>query len=144
MARIVFELDVDAAAAEVLRALNSQAGIAGWWTDDVTFAGGAGSTMKLGFPIAPRPFELRVDEVTDNVARWTSVGEFPPHWADTTVTWTLRPADDGAGTMVHFSHDGWATDEGPFATAALTWAQLLLSLKRFAETGADTPLFHDN
>ncbi len=121
--------------------LDSQEGIAGWWTEDVDFGGGAGSTMTLGFPVAPMPFELRVDEANDSVVRWTSVGEFPPHWAATTVTWTLTPAGDGAGTTVHFSHDGWATDDGPLATAALTWAPLMLSLKQFSETGTGSPLF---
>jgi hypothetical protein len=97
--------------------------------------------MTLGFPIAPRPFELRVDEVTNDVVRWTSIGEFPPHWTDTTMTWTLKPAGAGPGTTVHFSHDGWASDDSRFATAALTWAQLMLSLKQLAETGSGTPLF---
>jgi uncharacterized protein YndB with AHSA1/START domain len=53
MARVVFEVDVNAAPREVVRALDSESGIAGWWTEDVAFAGGPGSTMTLGFSIAP-------------------------------------------------------------------------------------------
>jgi hypothetical protein len=140
VARIVFALDVGSAIADVVRALDSQPGIAGWWTEDVTFSGGEGSTMKLGFPTAPRPFELRVDAITDSVVQWTSVGEFPPHWARTTIVWSLTPTDDGQSTTVHFSHDGWGSDEGPFATSALTWARLMLSLRQFVETGSGTPL----
>lgn len=40
-----------------------------------------------------------------------------------------------------FSHDGWESDEGPFASAAYTWAQLLGILGRYAETGAEAPRF---
>ena len=142
MARIVFELQVGAAPAEILRALDTESGIAGWWSEDVTFAGGSGSVMTIGFPgRAPMPFELRVDEATEQCVRWTNVGDFPPHWAGTDITWTLTPAPDGGGTSVHFSHDGWANDEGAFPMSALTWGQLMGSLAAWVETGRGTPLY---
>ncbi len=139
MPRIVFEVEVDAPATKLAEALTTQHGIAGWWTDDVSLAGGAGATMTLGFPIAPRPFQLRVDEADEQHVVWSSVGEFPPHWAGTQVAWTLTPA--GRSTIVHFAHDGWASDEGPFGSSALTWGRLMDTLKRFAETGTAAPLF---
>ncbi|MEU4295104.1 SRPBCC domain-containing protein [Kribbella sp. NPDC026596] len=141
MARIVFELEVDAPADRIVEALDTEAGIAGWWTADVGFPGGAGTTMTLGFPIAPMPFELRVDEAAPDRLSWTSVGEFPPHWVGTRVLWTLTPQPGGGSTLVHFSHDGWATDEGPFASSALTWGRLMDTLKGYAETGIAAPLF---
>jgi hypothetical protein len=55
------------------------------------------------------------------------------------VLWTLTPTP--AGTLVHFSHDGWASDEGPFASSALTWGRLMDTLKTYAETGVAAPLF---
>ena len=140
MPRIVFELEVDAPATQIAQALTTQPGIAGWWTDDVSLPGGAGATMTLGFPIAPLPFQLRVDKADDHQVVWSSVGEFPPHWAGTQVVWTLEPA--GKSTTVHFTHDGWASDEGPFGSSALTWGRLMDTLKRFAETGTAAPLFH--
>ena len=78
MARIVFALDIEAGPDRIAEALDSAQGIAGWWTTDVSFAGGEGAVMTLGFPVAPRPFELRVDEVSEQRVRWSSVGEFPP------------------------------------------------------------------
>jgi len=143
MARIVFELDVEAPPRRIVEALDSEQGIAGWWTPDVQFAGGAGSTMTLGFPVAPKPFELRVDEVSEQRVAWSSVGEFPPHWAGIHVVWTLRPSANGDATTVHFAHDGWASDEGPLPNAAMTWGILMTSLKRYVETGTGTPLFAD-
>jgi uncharacterized protein YndB with AHSA1/START domain len=138
MARIVFEIEIEAPAGKVVDALDTEAGIAGWWTPSVTFPGGAGSILQPSFSIAPKPFELLVDEVSDERVRWTSVGDFPPHWVGTEVVLTLTPTDDG--TRVHFSHDGWASDEGPFPSSALTWGMLMSSLKGYVETGIGTPL----
>jgi uncharacterized protein YndB with AHSA1/START domain len=143
MARIVFEFDIEAQPDRIIEALDSDRGIAGWWTRDVKFAGGTGSTMTLGFPVAPLPFELRVDEVGKRRVRWSSVGEFPPHWIGTEVAWTFRPSENGERTTVHFAHDGWASDEGPLPSAAMTWGVLMTSLKRYVETGTGTPLFSD-
>ncbi|MGH3039811.1 MAG: SRPBCC family protein [Gaiellaceae bacterium] len=138
MARIVFEIEIGAPAAKVVDALDTEEGLAGWWTPSVTFPGGVGSILQPTFSIAPKPFELRVDEVGDGRVRWTSVGDFPPHWVGTEVTWTLTPTE--SGTKVHFSHDGWADDEGAFPSSALTWGMLMSSLKQYVEKGAGTPL----
>ena len=70
--------------------------------------------------------------------RWASIGDFPPHWVGTDVTWTLTPSN--GATRVHFSHDGWADDGGLFPSAALTWGLLMQSLKQYVETGTGTPL----
>jgi uncharacterized protein YndB with AHSA1/START domain len=140
MARIVFETVINAPAAPIVKALDSPGGIAGWWTDDVDYAGGAGTHMSLGFPVAPLPFDLRVDEANEQQVTWTSVGEFPPHWIGTTVRWTLTAAPAG-GTTVRFVHDGWASDDGPFGSSALTWGQLMGTLKKYVETGERVPLF---
>jgi uncharacterized protein YndB with AHSA1/START domain len=138
MARIVFEIPINAPAAAIVEAVDTEKGIAGWWTPTVQFAGGAGSVMRPSFAQAPVPFELTVDEVSDSTVRWTSSGSFPPHWAGTTITWTLT--GDQGGTTVHFSHDGWAGDDGLFPSAALTWGRLMDSLKQYVETGSGMPL----
>ena len=140
MARIVFETDVAADAATIVEALTTRDGIAGWWTDDVQLEGGEGATMRLGFPIAPVPFELVIEGAAADQVMWRSTGEFPPHWVDTTVTWTLRPGDGGT-TKVHFNHDGWASDEGPFPMSAYTWGQLFGRLADHAQSGTVAPLF---
>jgi uncharacterized protein YndB with AHSA1/START domain len=140
MARILFETDVAAPSDAIVAALTTRDGIAAWWTDDVDYAGGSGTLMRVGFPVAPVPFELEVEEAGPARVAWRSVGQFPPHWTGTAVTWVLSAQANG-GTKVHFNHDGWASDEGPFAMSAYTWAQLLGVLKTYAETGTPTPLF---
>jgi uncharacterized protein YndB with AHSA1/START domain len=140
MARIVFETTINATAKEIVDALDTERGIAGWWTEQVEFAGGPGSVMTVGFPgRAPLPFELRVEQVTEQQVRWASVGQFPPHWVGTEVTWTLTPVD--GGTLVYFSHDGWANDGGPFPSSALTWGLLMESLRSYVEAGTGAPLY---
>jgi hypothetical protein len=133
MARIVFEVDIAADTSTIVAALDTERGIASWWTEEVTFAGGVGSTMTLGFPTAPKPFVLQVAEVGSERVRWESIGDFPPHWVGTQIIWTLSANPEG-GTKLHFAHQGWADDGGPFPMAAFTWAQLLMMLKAYAET----------
>src|SRR5947209_340939 len=140
MARILFETHIAAPLGTIVAALTTAEGIASWWTDDVDFPGGEGATMRLGFPVAPAPFELKVEEQGATRVIWRSVGAFPPHWVGTTVAWTLTAADDGA-TKVHFNHDRWVDDAGPFAMSAYTWGQLLGTLKSYVETGEPAPLF---
>lgn len=140
MARIVFEVDIAADPSPIVAALDTQRGIASWWTDEVAFPGGVGSTMTLGFPTAPKPFMLQAAEVGPERVRWESIGDFPPHWVGTEIIWTLSANPEG-GTKVHFAHEGWADDSGPFPMAAFTWAHLLLMLKAYAETGQAAPLF---
>jgi len=89
MARIVLETGTAADPAALIEALTTAKGIAAWWTDDVDYAGGAETSMRLGFPVAPLPFELTVERVTDDNVVWRSTGAFPPHWADTTMSWTV-------------------------------------------------------
>ncbi|MBV8711738.1 MAG: hypothetical protein JOY56_08155 [Solirubrobacterales bacterium] len=78
MARILFDLDIQAPAEEIVAALDTAEGLRSWWTEDLEFPGGVGSTMKPNFPIAPMPFELTVEKVEPTDVAWRSVGEFPP------------------------------------------------------------------
>ena len=138
MARIVFEVDIAADASPIVAALDTESGIASWWTEDVTFAGGVGSTMTLGFPTTPKPFVLQVAQVGSERVRWESIGDFPPHWVGTEIIWTLS-ANPDAGTTVHFAHQGWADDGGPFPMAAFTWAQVALPARTVIMRPLGTP-----
>jgi uncharacterized protein YndB with AHSA1/START domain len=142
VARIVFDVDLAVEPERVIEALDTEAGIRGWWTDDASVPGGIGSEMTVGFPIAPARFRLQVEQVSPRRVVWRSVGEFPPHWANTTISWSLGDSPSGhGGVSLRFVHDGWANDEGPFGNAALTWGRLMDRLKRYCETGVAEPLF---
>ncbi len=139
MPDIVFQVDVSAPRSAVATAIRSQVGIRGWWTARADVPTEVGAVMKLGFAAAPVPFELRIDELTDERIRWTNVGPIPPHWANTGIEWRLSDLHDG-GTRVDFAHTNWPTYEGGFGMSAYTWGKLMASLKAYAETGAGDPL----
>lgn len=138
MARIALATTINAEAADIIKALDSAEGLAGFWTEDIAYEG-VGGVLTAGFADAPAPFQFRVDEVSDQLVRWTNAGEFPPFFAGTTVTFTLMPAPEG-GTMVLFHHDGWASEDMPMPSIAFVWAQVLASLKSYVETGSGSPL----
>lgn len=137
---IVFTVDVNGEQAAVIEAIASVEGIRSWWTDQCDGDGAAGGTLKPGFPIAPMPFELRVDEVGASSVRWTSTGDFPPHWTNSQVSWQIAANPQGPGVLVDFKHTGFPTEEG-IGMVAYTWGQLMTSLKSYVESGQVAPLF---
>lgn len=143
MARITLATTINAEPADIVTALDSAAGIAGFWTEDIDYRG-VGEVLAAGFGDTPEPFRLRVDEVSPAAVRWTNVGQFPPFFAGTTVTWAVLPAPDGPGTLVHFVHDGWPSDDMPMPAIGYVWAQVLASLKSYVETGTGRPLHVKN
>lgn len=86
------------------------------------------------------PFELRVDEVSESTARWTSTGAFPPHWTNSAVSWRVAANPQGEGVVIDFMHRNFPTEEG-IGMVAYTWGQLMTSLKHYVESGEAAPLF---
>ncbi|MEY9965197.1 uncharacterized protein YndB with AHSA1/START domain [Streptacidiphilus sp. MAP12-16] len=138
MSEIALQVDIAADRATIHRALDTHDGLMGWWTTGV---GRKDEILLFDFPGVPEPFQLRRDESSENRVAWTSVGDFPPHWAATTITWELSDALEAGSTRVLFRHRGWQSDDPGLPPAAYTWGQLLTRLKDFAETGVPQPLF---
>ena len=136
MPSIVFQVDIEAERSQVAHAIASEAGIRGWWTEAAAVPDGVGKVLRLGFAMAPFPFELRIEEASEERVRWASVGAFPPHWTGTEMQWDVADNPDGTGTRVQFRHSGWPSDDGMFGATAYTWGQLMASLKAYAETGS--------
>lgn len=137
---ILFTVDVNGEQAATARAIASVEGVRSWWTDQCEGDGSEGGTIKPAFPVAPMPFELRVDAANDSTVKWTSTGGFPPHWAGSEITWQVAPNPEGEGVFVNFKHAGFPTDEG-IGMVAYTWGQLMTSLKQYVESGTAAPLF---
>jgi uncharacterized protein YndB with AHSA1/START domain len=134
---ILFRFDVDAAPQTVLEALKTSEGIKGFWTSRAEVPGEVGETLKLGFAPAPLPFDLRLEQSDDSAVAWRTE-TFPPHWVGTTVRWDVGPRE--GGSTVSFRHDGFA-DDSDAAHAAYTWGQIMVRLKKYAETGSPDPVF---
>ena len=134
-------VDVAADAKTIYEAISTRSGEAAFWTSDCDIEPVAGSIARFGFPGAPVDLKMRIDTLEpDFTVRWSCLGDFP-HWADTTVAWSLSPAPSGGGTAVAFRHDGWGDDypEGEYARVNYTWGRIVGALKAYAESGKPAP-----
>lgn len=141
MAEILMQVDIRAPRAAVVHALTTQDGITGWWTAIGEVPPGRGQTMKLSFkPHAPLPFDLAVEESTEQRIAWRPLS-FPPHWVGTRISWDLSDVPEAGGTRVLLHHASWRDGDPQLPPAAYTWGQLLGVLKAFSETGKPQPMF---
>jgi uncharacterized protein YndB with AHSA1/START domain len=98
-----------------------------------------GETSQFRFPDAPVSWDMKVTEaMPGQLLAWHCTGG-PPQWVGTDVRWTLTPAAEG--TRVVFDHTGFAAKDEMFRMVTLGWAQMLLRLKQYGETGTPTPYF---
>jgi uncharacterized protein YndB with AHSA1/START domain len=137
MTDVLFRFDVDAAPATVLEAVKTTEGIKSFWTSRADVPSDVGETLKLEFPMAPLPFDLRLEQSDERTVLWRTE-TFPPHWVGTTVRWDVEPRDDGS--TVSFRHAGF-TDEEEAGRVAYTWGEIMVRLKEYAETGRPNPVF---
>ena len=140
MPDIAMQIDVAADATTVYRALTTVDGIAGWWNTKNETSGNVGDLNRYWFPDAPMSWDMRVVETIDgNLVGWHCEGG-PPPWIGTDVRWTLEPAPE-AGTRIVFDHRGFGAVDEKFRVVTLGWAQMLLRLKEYADTGKPVPFF---
>jgi hypothetical protein len=133
---VLMQFDVDAEVETVRRALDTEEGVRSWWTTHADLDDGS---LQASFPDAPQPFEFAVRAAPDRV-EWVT-GGFPPWWAGTTIRFDVGPNPDGPGTRLLFSHRDYDPDNPVIPIITPAWAQILLRLKAYAETGVRQPFF---
>jgi uncharacterized protein YndB with AHSA1/START domain len=119
MGDVLFTFDINAAPDVVRQALTTTEGIASFWTDKADIPEEVGETLKLGFPEAPRPFDLLLAQSDDKVIIWRTV-TFPPQWVGTDIRWELSGSD--GTSIVAFRHGSFA-DETEQGRVAYVWAR---------------------
>jgi uncharacterized protein YndB with AHSA1/START domain len=134
---IVFRFDTDASPEAVLDAVTTTDGIKGFWTSRADVPTEVGESLSLEFPVAPMPFDLRLEQSDERTVVWRTES-FPPHWVGTTVRWDVEPREEGA--TVTFRHAGFP-DEDQTGRVAYTWGEIMVRLKEYAETGRPDPVF---
>jgi uncharacterized protein YndB with AHSA1/START domain len=137
MGDIVFRFDIDATPETVLRAVKTTEGIQGFWTSQAEVPATVGEVLELGFTIAPRPFDLRLEQSDERTVVWRTES-FPPHWVGTRIRWDVEARE--GGSTVAFRHDGFGNDTDA-GHAAYTWGQIMVRLKQYTETGTPEPVF---
>lgn len=133
---VLMQFDIDADPATLRRAITSEDGIRSWWTTHAELDDGS---LRTSFPDVPQPFEFAVRNGDDRV-EWVTAG-FPPWWAGTTVRFDIGTNPDGAGSRLLFSHRDYKADNPVIPIITPAWAQILLRLKGYAETGQRQPFF---
>jgi uncharacterized protein YndB with AHSA1/START domain len=137
MSAIVEELTIEAAPQRVWGAITQQDEIVRWWAYEARVTPEVGSLGEFRFrpPAGVLQFEMaELDE--GSKVHWIS-RQGPPQWAGTSVTWQLTPIHNG--TMLVFTHEGFAQVDAAYAQTRGNWAYFLASLKSYLETGKGTP-----
>lgn len=145
MHEIVHELTIAAEPQAVYDAVTTQAGLASWWTTDVTATQAVDTEATFGFAAHSVVLTMRVDLLEPpELVHWECVAG-PDEWVDTKVAFRIEGIDtddDGSpdgGTRVRFWHGEWEYDDGLLPSASFEWAMHLDSLRRFLETGTGSP-----
>jgi uncharacterized protein YndB with AHSA1/START domain len=140
MPDIAIQTDTTADPTAAYTALTTTDGVAGWWTTRNQTSGTVGEVDQMWFPDAPMAWELRVDEAVPGklLARHCVGG--PPQWIGTGVQFVLEPAPQG-GTTILLDHTGFAQVDEMFRIVTLGWAQMLLHLKQYLDSGQPAPFF---
>lgn len=135
---ISMQFDVEADPASVRQALTTRDGLASWWSARVDSPSEA--RWDVWFPDVPQPFELDVARDDPERVEWR-VGEFPPPWQGTSIRWDLAANPEGPGTRLVFSHRDFEPTNPVIPVVTPAWAQIILRLKGYAETGTPDPFF---
>jgi DNA-binding transcriptional ArsR family regulator/uncharacterized protein YndB with AHSA1/START domain len=129
---------VDASVDEVFAGLTTLAGLAGWWTDDVSGTPAVpGSELTFGF--ATEKIRMRVEHVEPSLVVWTCLGsELFDEWQGTTLWFDVRPRDAGSVT-IRFRHVGLFPTCDCYGTCSAGWQHYLASLVAFVQDEGGEP-----
>ena len=133
---VLMQFDIDADPEVVRHAVATEDGIRAWWN---THADLDGDSLRVSFPDQPQPFEFAVRNGSDKLD-WVN-GAFPPWWAGTTIRWLVGPNPEKPGTRLRFEHRDFDPDNPVIPIITPAWAQMILRLKGYAETGTRQPFF---
>ena len=141
MADILHLVGIHSDRNRIFKALTSQADIQGWWSQFTEAEARVGAVNRVSFYGGMVVFELRVESLVPGEQVVWAVTGGPPDWQGTRITWTLT---DGEGpsagqTMVHFTHAGFESTGGNFASVNYNWGWYLTSLKFYLEKGTGMP-----
>jgi hypothetical protein len=140
MVDILHRVGVEAALPAVYRAVASTAGLAGWWTQDVTGESRVGGILTFRFGPEGKN-RMRVVELSeDRRVEWECV-EGPAEWIGTRLSFELN-ASDGE-SVVLFAQRGWKEPVEFMHACSTKWGIFLLSLKALVETDTGTPYPND-
>lgn len=141
MVDIVHRIGIRAPVGDVMQAISTAAGIAGWWSRETSADAGSEDAIRARFTnqagevLGQIGFDLVGPEAEHRV-RWRFT-HGPEEWTGTEATFELSTQD--GYTILVFGHRNWSETVEFTAHCSMKWAVFLLSLKAFAETGKGSP-----
>jgi uncharacterized protein YndB with AHSA1/START domain len=138
MPDILHRLTIAAPPDSVHEAVSAKAGIERWWTGHPLEGEETPGGKLLFYFGGPDPIAAaEVLENTNERIVWRCV-EGPDHWTGTTLTFVIKPRDDGDTTLL-FTQAGWPEATEFMHLCSTHWASYLIGLKRGLEGGEFTP-----
>src|SRR5690349_10513945 len=122
MADIRHAIQMSATPEEVHTLVATAYGLKQWWAEDVTETDGL---VDLGFFNRATIYRLRPAAGSASHVEWLC--ETGDQWAGTRLVFTLEPTANG--TMLRFTHAGWAAETDYFISCTTTWGELMFRLK---------------
>ncbi|MDG1293188.1 MAG: SRPBCC domain-containing protein, partial [Pseudomonadales bacterium] len=140
MSEINHRVGIKASPAKIYGLLTTDAGLAQWWTNDVTGSGDVASVIAFRFNGGGPDFAV-TELIPNQLVRWQHSGNTPADWMGTDISFYL--SEQEGQTIVRFAHSGWQEVNDFLAHCSTKWAVFLLSLKDAAETGQGKPFPND-
>jgi uncharacterized protein YndB with AHSA1/START domain len=142
MADIRHQINIKADQQKTYVALTTAPGIRAWWTDNADLdqqIGGAG-VFRFHYDKTVETVVLIADLQPSVLVCWAVTSSFRPEQDGTVIRFELSP--EAGGTLIDFSHTGFAEAGETFNLMNKGWAYYLVSLKRYLETGKGAPSPH--
>lgn len=139
MAEMIHEIAIAAPVERVFAALTAATELRQWWTTDSVAEPIVGTVAEFGFGNRSTVFRMRVAQLeSPHRLVWECLGD-PDEWAGTTLTWDIKPEEQGS--RLRFVHSQWQATDGMFAFCNSTWGELMFRLRRHLEGESPGPLF---
>lgn len=120
MPDIMHLVKLKASPAAVYEALTTSEGVRAWWTSDADLEEKVGGFGVFRFYGGGKVTRVRIDELdVPNRVRWTVVDSFRREWIGTTISFDLKPADDGAQLL--FAQRGFPEADENYAICTTGW-----------------------
>ncbi len=115
--------------------ISSTTGLSNWWTKDVSGESKIGSVIQFRFSKGGPDFEV-IDMQNLKRVEWKCV-QGPKEWIDTHIEFDILNEQDEI--ILLFKHSGWREEVEFMHHCSTQWAYFLIGLRRFLETGEETP-----
>jgi len=140
MPDILHRVGIEASASRVFAALSTKAGLAGWWTENVSGTERVGGVLQFRFDDHGGNDMKVLELLPSRRVAWECVGG-APEWIGTRVSFDLKQADGECKVL--FAQRGWREEVEFMHYCSTKWAVYLVGLKALLETGRGTPYPND-